>query len=269
MASSHAAVAPLAASAPALALDDEQTRAWREDGFLACRQLLGAEELAGVLVALRGVLDDVSSLPREHVFYETPGDAATLKQVQALHTHSAALAALATRGPPAALAAALLSARPVLQNVQLFAKAPGGCVQPTPAHQDAAYFLLCDPASAVTLWLALDDADEETGAVAYVRGSHLSGLRLHAPSGVLGFSRSIVDWTAADADALRVQRAAAGDVLAHHGLTVHCAGANTSAHRPRRAVGFIYYAADAEVDEAASAAYRDKLHAELAAQGRI
>lgn len=252
-----------------MTLSDEQTRAWRENGFLACRQLLNAEELASVLVALRSVLDDAASLPREHVFYETPGDAATLKQVQALHVYSPVFADLATRGPPAALAAALLGARPVLQNVQLFAKPQGGRVLPTPAHQDAAYFLLRDPASAVTLWLALDAADAETGAVAYVRGSHLGGLRQHAPSGVLGFSRGLVEWTAADAEALLVQCAAPGDALAHHGLTVHCAGANTSADRARRAVGFIYYSADAEVDEGARAAYHDKLHADLAAQGRI
>ena len=121
----------------------------------------------------------------------------------------------------------------------------------------------------MTLWLALDDVDEENGAISYVRGSHLRGLRPHVASGVLGFSRSLLDWGEADAAASAVQRAAPGDLLAHHGLTIHCAGANNSATRFRRAIGMIYYSATAEVDEAAKAAYHEKLYRDLQEKGRI
>jgi phytanoyl-CoA hydroxylase len=137
------------------------------------------------------------------------------------------------------------------------------------SHQDSAYFLLRNPSDAVTLWLALDDVDEENGAISYVRGSHLHGLRPHVASGVLGFSRSLADWGEADAAMSAVQRAAPGDLLMHHGLTIHSAGANNSATRYRRAIGMIYYSATAEVDEAAKAAYHEKLYKDLQQKGRI
>ena len=45
--------------------------------------------------------------------------------------------------------------------------------------------------------------------------------------------------------------------------------ANTSADRSRRALGWIYYAADAEHDEASAAAYQQQLAQRLANEGKI
>lgn len=267
---SHAAWAPLAASAAALSLSAEQRACWSRDGFLALRAFCSPPVLAGARAALARVLADVERVPRGQRFYETRGDASTLKQVLALHTHSPALAELARSGAPAALAAALLGPAPVLQNLQFFSKPPGGHAAPTPPHQDSAYFCLRDPADAVTLWLALDDVDEENGGVCYVAGSHRAGLLPHVPTGVLGFSRGIVAGEAlAAAGEPVVQCAAPGDLLVHHGLTIHSAGANRSADRPRRALGFIYYSKDAEVDEDAKAEYEARLRGSLLAAGRI
>lgn len=266
----HAAVAPILCTATPLPLTPAQSSAFASSGFLAIRGFLPPSALASARAALDALLDDLSArVPASHAFFERKGDPASLKQVQALHVHSPALGALGSSGAPAALAAALLGSRAVLQNLQYFCKAPRGSMAPTPPHQDGAYFLLRDPTRAVTLWLPLDEVDEGNGAIEYVPGSHLEGLLPHAPSGVLGFSRGLAAWSAQQEAAREVQRGAPGDVLAHHSLTIHLARGNSSEDRWRRALGFIYYAEGAEVDEAAKRRYEEALYAKWEEERRL
>jgi len=97
------------------------------------------------------------------------------------------------------------------------------------------------PAEAVTMWLALDHVDEENGCVRYVHGSHEWGMRPHGRTQTIALP------------------AAPGDLLVHHCMTIHRADGNQSATRSRRALGLIYYSADAQVDEEAHAAYQARL----------
>jgi hypothetical protein len=62
--------------------------------------------------------------------------------------------------------------------------------QPNPhgTAQDGFYFHI-KPNKAVTMWMALDAADEENGCLVYTTGSHKTGIRPHQASGVLGFSQ--------------------------------------------------------------------------------
>ena len=48
-------------------------------------------------------------------------------------------------------------------------------------HQDASYWPL-SPSKAVTVWLAIDDADEENANMRFVAGSHHSGHLTYTPS---------------------------------------------------------------------------------------
>ena len=264
---SHAACTPTECYTPALSLSGEQRGSWATAGFLHIPSFLSPEELGRAHAAVSTLLSSLDRVPPGHKFFERRNDSSTLKQVLALHMHSEALLHLGREGPPAALAAALLGEEPVLQNMQYFSKPPNSGVLPTPPHQDSAYFLLADPSAAITLWLALDPVDGENGGVSYVPGSHLGGLLPHVPTGVLGFSRGLADPSLARG--ALVQVAAPGDLLVHHGLCIHCAGANTSATRQRRALGFIYSRKNASVDELAKAAYTEKLLASLADQGRV
>ena len=267
----HATISATPCTAPPLPLSDAQRADWAASGFLILRGFLARAPLAAARAALDSLLRDLPArVPVGHAFYERLGDPATLKQVQALHVHCPELRALGAAGAPAALAAALLGAPAALQNVQYFCKPPRGAGAPTPPHQDGAYFLLRDPSRAVTLWLALDAVDEGNGAVRYTRGSHLRGLLQHAPTGVLGFSRGVVGWAPERGGEEEVVAGAApGDLLAHHSLTVHRAGANASQDRWRRAIGFIYYAEGAEVDEGAKAAYEEGLRRQWRDEGRL
>jgi phytanoyl-CoA hydroxylase len=239
------------------------------DGYVALPGFLGTAELATLRRNVdRYIREIVPTLPPEHVFYEDKQRPETLKQLQVMHEHDPYFAELFLDGPFVRLAGELLGDRAVGKNLQYFNKPPG-VGQPTPAHQDGYYFKL-DPCEALTMWLALDDVDEENGCVRYVRGSHRRGMRPHARTNVLGFSQGITDYGTAEdvADEIAFP-ARPGDLLAHHALTIHRADGNRSTTRSRRSLGFIYYAAGAQEDTATVTQYQQQLKKDLIAANKL
>jgi phytanoyl-CoA hydroxylase len=114
--------------------------------------------------------------------------------------------------------------------------------RPAAWHQDGGTWPL-EPLDAVTLWIALDDADGGNGTLRVVPGSHRGGLLPHdrddarlatelfnvALPGAHGDEEAAVDVV------LR-----AGDVSAHHPALIHGSGPNRS-ERPRRALVARYH----------------------------
>jgi len=243
--------------------------AFDRDGYIALRGFLDAAEVAELCGEFTRFRDTIlPHLPRNEVFYEQLGEASTLKQVQRLHEHDTFFGLMMEQGKFRRVAEIVLGEPVTCQNMQYFNK-PAGVGQPTPPHQDGYYFML-EPCAAVTMWLALEDVDEETGCVRYVTGSHQLGMRAHARTGTLGFSQGIPDYPCPnDRVHERAFPARPGDLLVHHALTIHRADGNTSPTRTRRAMGFIYYAASARPDEQAHAAYKARLAEDLAAVGKI
>ncbi len=238
------------------------------DGFVLVRGFLPTSEL----VQLRGELDSflttqLRTVPDCEIYYEDVDVPQSLKQVQQLGQHSQFFYDLQHSGRFRELAAMLLAGPVVPKNLQYFNKPPQ-IGRATPPHQDGFYFML-QPCEAVTMWFALDDADEENGCVRYVRGSHKRGLRNHTRTDTLGFSQGIADYPTADDTANDVAvHAEAGDLLVHHALTIHRADGNPS-QRHRRALGFVYYSADTKEDTVAHAAYQARLASDLRDEGRI
>ncbi|MEZ6069846.1 MAG: phytanoyl-CoA dioxygenase family protein [Pirellulales bacterium] len=118
---------------------------------------------------------------------------------------------------------------------QLFCKPPrhGGVVA---WHQDYSYWTRTVPLAHLTCWIGLDDADEQSGCVQYIPGSHrwnllpITGLAgdMHAIREVL----SDEQWEAFRPVKVELRR---GECVFHHALTIHGSEANRSDH-PRRAV---------------------------------
>lgn len=132
------------------------------------------------------------------------------------------------------------------------------------------YYFMITPQSAVTMWLALDKADEENGCLVYVKGSGGGPIRPHQPSGILGFSQKCTDYgTPNDLANEIVMAADPGDMVAHNSVMLHRTGANTSTTRQRRAIGLVYYGVSAKTDHARSEAYQKSLRDALAAAGKI
>ncbi len=246
---------------------------WRqdfdEDGFVCLPSFVVGDALTELQANVRRFISElVPQLPSEHVFCEEREDLSTLKQIQQLGEHDAWFAQYAGSGRLREVAEHLLDGPVVSRNVQYFNKPPGTS-KATPAHQDGHYFMLT-PCDAVTMWLALDDVDEQSGCVRYTRGSHLGGMREHGRTDILGFSRGITDYpTSHDTTHEVACPASAGDLLAHHGMTIHRADANQAIGCQRRALGFIYYSERAQEDSQAHAAYQRELAARLRAEGKI
>lgn len=234
---------------------------FERDGFVSIPGFLNADEISACNQKLeRFIKEAAPNLPPEHVFYENKDDPSTLKQLQSLHQHDEWFSTL-MNGNPRLLAETLLGSEVTAENMQFFNKPPG-IGQPTPPHQDGYYFKL-DPPHALTMWMALEEVDEENGCVRYVRGSHLKGLRPHGQTGTLGFSQGMIDFgTEEDHAHEEMMPAHPGDLLAHHALTIHRADGNSSSTRTRRALGFIFYSVNAKEDVAAREAYRKELAAQ-------
>jgi phytanoyl-CoA hydroxylase len=198
-------------------------------------------------------------------FYEDREKLGTLKQLQSMHVHDRWFGDF-FGGRVRQLAEELLGVEVVGRNMQFFNKPPG-IGRPTPPHQDGYYFKI-DPPSAVTMWLALDLADEDNGCVRYVKASHRKGMRPHTLTETLGFSQGVSDFGTSEDEVNEVAvTAAPGDLLAHHALTIHRADRNCSARRNRRALGCIFYSVEAVEDLVAEAGYRCQLSGQQ--RGRI
>ena len=125
------------------------------------------------------------------------------------------------------------------------------------------------PHPALTMWLALDEADVENGCLRYEAGSATADggvVRPHCASGVMGFSQVLERYNAVDrpggtgVDTEVAVPAAPGDLILHHARMAHRADANTSSTRHRRALGAIFYGASAKVDQVAYDRRQAEIH---------
>lgn len=248
---------------------DRVRAAFARDGYVALRGILTHDEVNEVQSKVADFIRNrVSELPRAQVFYEELGERDTLKQIQQLFSHDPFFNKLMFGSQFEKLAELLLNGPVVGKNMQYFNKPPL-IGKPTPPHQDGYYFML-KPCEALTMWLALDEVDEENGCVRYVRGSHLKELRPHGRTQTLGFSQGVTDYGTPEDLANEVAfPARPGDLLVHNAKTIHRADGNRSRTRTRRALGFIYYSERAQVDEEAHAAYQERLAEEMKATGKI
>jgi phytanoyl-CoA dioxygenase PhyH len=98
-------------------------------------------------------------------------------------------------------------------------------------HQDASYWPLT-PTKAVTVWLAIDDADSENACMRFIRGSHHSGHLTYRPSS--SEEHNVLNQTIENAeqygepvdDCLK-----AGEASLHNDLLLHGSEANNSDRR--------------------------------------
>ena len=98
-------------------------------------------------------------------------------------------------------------------------------------HQDASYWPL-SPSKAVTVWLAVDDADVENACMRFIAGSHVSGhLTYRASEDDEG---NVLDQTVEDAEQYGVtvdDVLRAGEISIHSDLLLHGSEANNSDRR--------------------------------------
>ena len=235
---------------------------FQKDGYVFIPGFLTTDEVEKISQNFNRVIKDVvPGMPPNNVFFEDKEDPSTLKQLIDLHIHDSFFKDVLVNSRFKELAEFLLDDKVIGKNLEYFNKPPL-IGKPTPPHQDGYYFML-NPSVAVTMWMALEPADDENGCVKYVKGSHLKGMRQHGRTQILGFSQGIPDFGTEDDMANEVSLPAKpGDLLVHHSLTIHRAGGNTSGTRSRKALGLIYFGESAKEDLEAKAAYQKKLQEE-------
>jgi len=238
-----------------------------KNGFVVEQGCFTSEEINNIKENIvRYIKEVVPKMPQKMVYYEDIEEHQSLKQIQLMHTFDPFFKQLANSDKIVSIAKECLGGDVRLENVQYFNKYPGKN-NATPAHQDGFYFHI-KPQEALTMWLSLGKANKENGAVQYIPGSHNKGMRPHGRSQVLGFSQTITDWNVDDTNALLQMEADAGDLLAHHSLTIHSAPSNTS-QRDRKSIGFIFYRKDVEIDNESHSKYQKQLANRLVSEGKI
>ena len=201
---------------------------WAADGWVVARRVLDGATVARLLRHL------------DHLLAERPG-AADAGLLPGIVVDDPAWLAAVSDPRLLDLVEALLGPGVVLFSSCWVVKPPR-TGRPAAWHQDGGTWPL-EPLDAVTLWVALDDADAGNGTLRVVPGSHRGGLlphdrddaRLQTELFNVSLPAAQVDEAAAVDVVLR-----AGDVSAHHPALIHGSGPNRSP-RPRRALVARYH----------------------------
>ena len=219
-------------------LSESAVREFDQNGFVNTRGLLTAEE-----VARYGAAVDAAVSRRTASDTRSVVDKSTYEQsfVQCMRLWETDVAVQPlTFHPGLAQAAAELLAVPTVRlwQDQALYKEPGGRV--TTAHQDSPFWPIGD-VPLISAWIPFEPTSEASGATGYVPGSHKAG-RLR----VVDITHTTEPYEIAKDPALGGRKpvfvgAEPGDVVWHHGLTVHEARPNTT-DRVRRVFTIVYFA---------------------------
>jgi phytanoyl-CoA hydroxylase len=235
------------------------------DGFVVVREFLSEADLAELRDELdRYMRDVVPTQPDTAAFYQDRSKPETLKQLQHMGCDPF-FESYRKRPRWQQLASELIGEESHAQEPEWFNKPPGTDHR-TPPHQDNYYFCL-RPANVATLWLALDPVDADNGCLRYVAGSHQHDIRPHGRTAILGFSQGITDFDEDDVQREVAMNLQPGDLVAHHGETIHRADANQSASRQRRAFAMVFRGVSCQRDDEAYAQYTESLNTQHTSMG--
>lgn len=237
-------------------MDPHLVEQYDRDGFLLIRGFLSPNELEEFVEGIdRCIRNDLSGLPDSQAKYLDKSRPETLYDLRPVEN---SFLESYSRHPRLTEMAERLLREPAESSFPVWMNKPPGIDYPTPPHQDCYYDWLV-PANALTMWLALDVADEGNGCIRYVPGSHRTSVRLHSDSGVVCFTQSIADYgpqDLADEVAVCVQP---GDLIVHHCRMIHRADANRSNTRSRRAVAKFFRGVSTQRDLADFRRFQDSL----------
>ncbi len=226
-------------------LSAQEIAAYRRDGYVVVRKLIGPKLVAACSDAISGLAS--GRIPRQstEIAFEPGVDPSQLlpedreshirKFAWYVEDSAALRAAAMSQRLHLCLDQLLGQGRVLFQDMALI-KPPriGGAKL---WHQDASYFRVSDPSLIVGTWIALDRATRENGCMEMIPGSHLLGPAIHLPE-------LDVNQCSIRPDQLRLQDRVAielepGDALIFHALLHHYTAPNRSGLR-RRAIQFHY-----------------------------
>jgi phytanoyl-CoA hydroxylase len=216
---------------PYCEIGNEEVQFFQDNGYLHVRDFVPQQKLKYLRAAVQDFIDDKrqASLRRDlgGTGKEAVGEE-TFVQILGMWKTDRFMKETACDRRRAALAAKLMQCESVRLLSDMILFKPGGCARPTYWHQDFPNHFNSIPE--ITIWVAVDDATKESGCMWYVPGSHKLGELIGYD---FGDGRNVKEKGIDVSGAVAVE-ARPGDLVIHHGLTLHYAGPNTTT-LPRRA----------------------------------
>ncbi len=230
---------------------DETLRArYEREGVVRVRGLLAPAQVEQTRAAIaRYVREVVPGLPPGDVTFENDG--ISVRNLWRMEKHDPYFRDLARQSAILEMVSPLVRGTPDLAAIETFNK-PARTGSGVPAHQDNAYFCQSPP-DMLTVWIAIDAATVENGAIYYSKGSHRSMLP-HKKSGVKGNSMGVADLPDPTTTREFCGTLEAGDALIHHCQTIHRSDPNTT-DAPRCGLLLVYRGTHTRDDPALRAAY--------------
>jgi phytanoyl-CoA hydroxylase len=217
---------------------DETAKQFHNDGFVVIRRVFSGDEIAELERELQSFIEHmVPTLKVGQVYYED-SPSKPLKALHRIEEHSDYFRLLLTDMRILPVARAIFRLGEIIpEAVSFFAKLADAGSE-TPPHQDNT-FQCWEPPEALTVTIAIDESTSANGVLICHRGSHKLGLLPHRPSGVLGFSRTLVGGVDIEAYPEIQLCMKPGDLAVHHINTIHRSGPNkTSRNRRQLAIGY-------------------------------
>lgn len=242
-------------------ITDTQWAAYQRDGFLRLGQLLSDEELTALQDRIDAIMLGTAPTDTDRLMmqldsadgvYDAAGaqtlghKGATLgyRKIQELE-HDPLFLAFMQRPEFRDMCARVYGVDTTIASFRaMFMNKPSGKGTVLPFHQDRWRFLDRDPE--LTLWTALDPANEANGCVQVVPGSHRYGLI--NPAHGSGFLTDAQVATYAPPERRIHLEAEAGEVIMMHNRLLHGSDVNRS-DRSRRAFSVCYMDARTRADD--------------------
>lgn len=208
---------PIQNDSPA-ALTKDQIEAWNRDGYLGPLDMLDCEEMR----SLRNYFDELLAA--------TFAEGKDSYSISSAHLKHARVWDLLTHPKLVAYVSDLLGPNVIGWGSHFFCKMPGDGKR-VDWHQDCSYWPLT-PTKAVTVWLAIDDADLDNGGMEVYTGSHQHGLIDFDTTD--DASGNVLDQVVQHPEKYGEHRftpVAAGQISIHSDLLVHGSAPNQSDRR--------------------------------------
>ena len=208
---------PAAATSPAT-LSVEQIESYNTGGYIKPIDVYSTDEIAD----LRNYFD--------RLLEETIAAGGNSYSISTAHMKYGRVYDMLTNPKIVDCVADILGNDVVAWGSHFFCKIPGDG-KAVAWHQDASYWPL-SPSKAVTVWLAIDDADLENGCMKFIAGSQNFGHLTYRKSDP--GDHSVLDQTVEDPEqygAVVVDELKAGQISIHNDLLLHGSDANNSSRR--------------------------------------
>ena len=205
-------------SKAAKVLTAEQVESYNRDGFVRPLDIFTSAEITGIRQYFDRLLADAIA---------QGGDSYSISTA---HLQHGGVYDILTHPRIVRKVADLLGEDVIAWGSHFFCKMPGDG-RSVAWHQDASYWPL-SPSRAVTVWLAIDDADRENACMKFISGSHHSGHLTYRRSDP--DEHNVLDQTVEDAESFGevvYDELRAGQISIHNDMLLHGSDANESQRR--------------------------------------